>query len=168
VPASRLALSAAAVLLISACSSGGGTASPGASAGVPAPGAASAAASSAASNDASAPAAATRIEVALTDALKVELASSSVPLGIPVTFVIKNTGTGEHEFYLGDEAAQAAHEQDMVDSGMAHGETDGVSVPPGETKEFTYTFTKAGETLTGCHVAGHYAAGMKAAITVVS
>ena len=151
--ASLLALSATAVLVISACTSGGGSASPGASAAVPASGA---------------PAAATRIEVALTDALKIELASSSVPLGVPVTFVIKNTGTGEHEFYLGDEAAQAAHEQEMVDSGMAHGETDGVSVPPGETKEFTYTFTNAGETLAGCHVAGHYAAGMKAAITVVS
>ena len=152
-PASLLALSATAVLVISACSSGGGSASPGASAAVHASGA---------------PAAATRIEVALTDALKIELASSSVPLGVPVTFVIKNTGTGEHEFYLGDEATQSAHEQEMVDSGMAHGETDGVSVPPGETKEFTYTFTKAGETLAGCHVAGHYAAGMKAAITVVS
>ena len=152
-PASLLALFATAVLVISACSSNGASASPGASAAVPASGA---------------PAAATRIEVALTDVLKIELASSSVPLGVPVTFVIKNTGTGEHEFYLGDEATQSAHEQEMVDSGMAHGETDGVSVPPGETKEFTYTFTKAGETLAGCHVAGHYAAGMKAAITVVS
>lgn len=167
-PASLLALSATAVLVISACSSGGGSASPGASAAVPASGATSAAAAGAASNDALAPAAATRVEVALTDALKIELASSSVPLGVPVTFVIKNTGTGEHEFYLGDEAAQSAHEQEMVDSGMAHGETDGVSVPPGETKELTYTFTKGGETLAGCHVAGHYAAGMKAAITVVS
>lgn len=153
-PASLLALFAAAVLVISACSSGGGTPSGGASAAVPPPSAASAGA--------------TRIEVTLTDALRIQLASSSVPLGVPVTFVIRNTGTGAHEFYLGDEAAQSAHEQEMVDSGMAHGETDGVSVPAGETKEFTYTFTKVGETLAGCHVAGHYAAGMKAAITVTS
>ncbi|MEJ7695863.1 MAG: hypothetical protein WKF78_04370 [Candidatus Limnocylindrales bacterium] len=99
-PASLLALSATAVLVISACSSGGGLASPGASAAVLASGATSAAALGAASIDASAPAAATRIEVALTDALE-DRASRRRPFhsGVPVTFVIKNTGTGEHEFY---------------------------------------------------------------------
>lgn len=30
----------------------------------------------------------------------------------------------------------------------------------------TYTFAEAGEVLAGCHVVGHYAGGMKAAITV--
>lgn len=38
---------------------------------------------------------------------------------------------------------------------------------PGETKELTHTFAQAGETLAGCHVAGHYSGGMKAAITVI-
>lgn len=148
---SRLSLIPAAVLLVAACSSGG--ASP-------------AAPSAATSSAPSAPAAATRIEVTLTDALKIEPASMTVPAGVPVTFVVTNSGVTDHEFYLGDEEAQAEHEQEMMSGGMAHDDPAGIAVKPGETKELTYTFTEAGETLAGCHVAGHYGGGMKATITV--
>ena len=41
----------------------------------------------------------------------------SVPGGVPVTFVVTNTGAIDHEFYLGDEDAQAEHEQEMTDDG---------------------------------------------------
>ena len=41
-----------------------------------------------------------------------------------------------------------------------------VGVKPGETKTLVFTFPQAGPTLAGCHVAGHYASGMKASITV--
>jgi uncharacterized cupredoxin-like copper-binding protein len=37
---------------------------------------------------------------------------------------------------------------------------------PRETRELSCYFGQAGETLAGCHVAGHYGGGMKAAITV--
>ena len=50
--------------------------------------------------------------------------------------------------------------------GMAHDDPAGISVMPGETKELTHTFDAAGQTLAGCHVAGHYGGGMKATITV--
>ena len=70
-------------VLVSACASGGATATPAAS-----------------------DAPATRIEVTLTHALKIEPAAISVPAGVPVTFVVTNTGTTDHEFFLGDEAAQ--------------------------------------------------------------
>jgi uncharacterized cupredoxin-like copper-binding protein len=114
----------------------------------------------------SAPSAATRIEVKLLDALRIEPAAMTVPMGVPVTFVVTNAGSAEHEFYLGDDAAQAAHEQEMMSGGMAHGDQAGIALKPGETKELTHTFAKAGETLAGCHVIGHYGGGMKAAITV--
>ena len=147
-----LALIPAAVLLVAACSPGGGT-----------PGAPSAATSS----GPSASAAATRIEVTLTDALKIEPASMSVPAGAPVTFVVTNSGATDHEFYLGDEAAQAEHEEEMAEmGGMGHDEPEGIAVKPGETKELTYIFAEPGETIAGCHVAGHYGGGMKANITV--
>jgi uncharacterized cupredoxin-like copper-binding protein len=110
--------------------------------------------------------AATRIEVTLTDALKIEPATMSVPAGVPVTFVVTNSGATEHEFYLGDEAAQAEHEQEMQAGGMMHDDPNGISLAAGETKELTHTFNEAGETLAGCHVAGHYPGGMKATITV--
>lgn len=113
----------------------------------------------------SASAAATRIEVTLTDALKIEPAAMTLPAGVPVTFVVTNAGATEHEFYLGDEAAQTEHEQEMQAGGMMHDDPNGISLAAGETKEITHTF-EAGESVAGCHVAGHYAGGMKAAITV--
>jgi uncharacterized cupredoxin-like copper-binding protein len=141
-----------AAVLLAACSNGGGaTTSPAA----PEPSAPSASA------------AATRIEVNLTDALKIEPAVMTVPAGVPVTFVVTNSGATDHEFYLGDEEAQAAHEKEMAQmGGMGHDEPEGIAVAPGETKELTYTFAEAGETLAGCHVLGHYGGGMKATITV--
>jgi uncharacterized cupredoxin-like copper-binding protein len=110
----------------------------------------------------------TRIEVTLTDSFAIELASTTVPAGVPVTFVVTNAGAIVHEFYLGDEHGQAEHEQEMLAGGMGHDEPNGIAVEPGETRELTFTFEDPGQTLAGCHEAGHYAAGMKAAITVSS
>jgi len=149
----HLALAPALVLIVAACSGSGSTASPSAAATSPSPAA-------------SASGEAQRIEVTLTDALKMEPAEMTVKAGQPVTFVVKNAGAIEHEFYLGDEAMQAEQEAAMQAGEMMHDTSEGVSVGPGETKELTYTFESAGQMLAGCHVAGHYDAGMKAAITV--
>ena len=142
----------AAALVLAACSTGGG----GATTSPIAPG----------SSAPSASVAATRIEVNLTDALRIEPAAMTVPAGVPVTFVVTNSGATDHEFYLGDEEAQAAHEKDMGEMGMGHDQPEGIAVKPGEAKQLTYTFAEAGQTLAGCHVAGHYGGGMRAAITV--
>ncbi|MGI8928525.1 MAG: cupredoxin domain-containing protein [Candidatus Limnocylindrales bacterium] len=114
-------------------------------------------------------AAATRIDVTLTDALRIEPATMTVPAGVPVTFVVTNAGAIDHEFYLGDEAAQAEHESEMQSTdGMMHDDPRGISLDPGQTMELTFTFAEAGATLAGCHVAGHYPGGMRAAITVAA
>jgi uncharacterized cupredoxin-like copper-binding protein len=136
-------------LVVAGCSTGGS-----------APGASSA------GSPASSSPAGTRLDVSLTDALRIEPAAITVPAGVPVTFVVTNTGSTDHEFFLGDEAAQAAHEDEMAEGGMAHDEPDGITVSPGETRELTYTFADDGTTLAGCHLPGHYAGGMKAEITV--
>ncbi len=147
---SFLSLIGATAILLSACSTGGGAVS--APAGSPV-------VASAAS--------ATRIEVSLTDSLRIEPAAITVPAGVPVTFVITNSGGTDHEFYLGDEAAHAAHEKEMAAmGGMGHDEPEGIPVKPGQTRELTYTFAQPGQTLAGCPVAGHFGAGMKAAITI--
>lgn len=150
-------LAALAILAIVAAACGGGSATP-------------APASPTAATDApAASAAATRIEVSLTDALKIEPAAMTVPAGVPVTFVVTNTGTAFHEFVLGDAEVQAEHEAEMAESGgmsMPEDEPNAVGVDPGQTKELTFTFPEAGQTLAGCHVVGHYNAGMKATITV--
>lgn len=151
----RLAPLVVVAVLAAACSTGGAT---------PAP-----ASSAPASAAPSVPAEATRIEVKLLDALKIEPAAMTVPAGMPVTFVVTNTGTILHEFVLGDEADQADHEEEMASAGgmsMPKDEPMAIGVEPGKTKELTVTFSEAGELLAGCHVVGHYPAGMKATITV--
>ena len=147
----HVALAPALILIVAACSGAGSTTSPSAPA---------------ASPSAAASAAAQRIEVNLTDEFKMDPAEMSVKAGQPVTFVVTNTGVLEHEFYLGDEAAQGEQEQMMQSGQMAHDTAEGISLKPGETKELTFTFKTVGQTLAGCHVAGHYAGGMKAMITV--
>lgn len=150
----RLAPMAAIAVLVAACSSGAAT---------PAP------ASDAPVASAEAPAAATRIEVTLSDGLKIEPATMTVPVGQPVTFVVTNSGTVLHEFVLGDEEVQAEHETKMGEGGgmsMPEDEPNAIGVDPGQTKELTFTFAEPGTTFAGCHVVGHYAAGMKATITV--
>jgi len=108
-----------------------------------------------------------RIDVALTDALTIEPAEMIVKAGQPVIFVVANSGAAVHEFYVGDEAAQAEHEREMAEmGGMPHDEPNGVAVQPGETKELAITFDEPGQLIAGCHLPGHYPGGMRATITV--
>lgn len=149
----HLALAPALILVVAACSGAGSTASPSA------PTASSSPAESTGGT-------AQRIEVKLTDSLRMEPADMTVKAGQPVTFVVTNRGAIDHEFYLGDETMQAEQEEMMQSGQMAHDTPEGISLKPGETKELTYTFDTAGPMIAGCHVAGHYAAGMMATITV--
>ncbi len=152
----RLVPLAAVAVLAAACSTGGATPPPSASAAAP-------------SSAPSVPAVATRIEVKLLDALRIEMATTTVPAGVPVTFVVTNTGTVLHEFVLGDETEQMAHDKEMAEEGgmsMPEDEEMAIGVEPGKTKELTVTFEKPGTTLAGCHVVGHYAGGMRATITI--
>ena len=55
----------------------------------------------------------------------------------------------------------------MAEEGMGHQTSAGVSVEPGQTETFEYTFGDAGsDLLAGCHEPGHYDAGMVATIVV--
>lgn len=95
----------------------------------------------------------------------------AVKVGETITFKVVNTATIEHDFTLGDDADQSAHEQEMRDMGTGDmtgmGDSpNAIHIPPGQTKTITWTFTKAGTTLYGCHEPGHYASGMKGTITV--
>jgi uncharacterized cupredoxin-like copper-binding protein len=153
----HLATLTAIAVLVAACGGGGASAAPTASL----PPAATP------SEPAAATAQATRIEVTLTDALRIEPAEMAVPAGVPVTFVVTNTGTIAHEFVLGDEDAQAEHEMEMAGSmGMGPDEEMAIGVDPGMTKELTVTFDSPASLFAGCHVAGHYAGGMKATVEV--
>jgi uncharacterized cupredoxin-like copper-binding protein len=105
------------------------------------------------------------VEVEATESLKFDPASLEVGAGETITFVVTNDTSTPHEFVLGDEAYQDSHGDAMANGGMQH-EGNAVTLDPGVTQELTWTFTDAGEVIYACHVAGHYASGMKGTISV--
>ena len=84
--------------------------------------------------------------------------------GDRVRFVIHNGDPIDHEFILGDQAAQDRHENGTE---RRHGAIPGeVSIPAHTTRSTTFTFDDAGSLIIGCHLPGHYDFGMRAAVTV--
>jgi uncharacterized cupredoxin-like copper-binding protein len=147
-----LALSVLTTVLLAACAGSGGGARPVPTA-MPTTSATGAPSSSAA-----------RIEVRLTE-MAIDPNPLRVPVGVPVTFVVRNDGVVEHEFFVGTKAEQDEHEREMASGDHGHGDTT-ATVAAGEVKELTMTFTAAGATMAGCHIPGHYPAGMWADIEI--
>ena len=91
--------------------------------------------------------------------------------GTTVTFVIRNADPIEHEFIVGGARLQALmeHTAEPLHDGSVPGQ---VTVPAGQTRETTYTFSRvtgAPDALQfACHLPGHYAYGMHGAITVAA
>lgn len=92
-------------------------------------------------------------------------AQFTVHRGATLRFIIHNTDPIDHEFILGDEGVQRRHE---TGTEPAHGHVAGeVSVPAGAVAETTFTFSRPGLLLIGCHAPGHYAYGMRGWVRVV-
>jgi len=106
-----------------------------------------------------------------------------VKVGETVRFVITNKGQLLHEFTLGTSAMHAEHQKEMatmMDHGMitatgvdrnmmhmdmrgmhmSHDDPNSVLVPPGETKEMTWKFSKDADIEFACNIPGHYESGM--------
>jgi len=96
-------------------------------------------------------------------------ASLQVKAGEQVQFVFHNKGAVVHDAFIGDDAAQAAHEAEMraSSSGTEHGhDSDAVVVEAGQTARLSHTFDTPGVTIIGCHQLNHYALGMRIRVTV--
>ena len=107
------------------------------------------------------------VEIDTTDDLTFIPADLKVTAGETITFRIVNEGTIVHDFTLGDQATQDEHAEEMAEmEGMAHDQPNTVTVAAGETKELTWTFTRPGAVLIGCHQPGHYEAGMTGQVSV--
>lgn len=86
--------------------------------------------------------------------------------GTTVTFVVENRDPIDHEFLIGDESVQLAHEEGTE---AHHGAKPGeISVPAGKTRTTTYTFDEPGTLLFGCHLPTHYAYGMRGDIKITN
>ena len=84
--------------------------------------------------------------------------------GETIRFILRNTDPIPHELIVGDQYLQDVHE---AGTEAHHGDRPGeVSVAPGATAVTTYRFGSAGRLLFGCHLPGHWAYGMKGAITI--
>lgn len=107
------------------------------------------------------------IEVVMTDQMRYEPGSITVQQGETITFVVKNAGRIMHELMLGHETLQLEHEAEMTEPGAGpHHHPNSALVSPGETGTVTWTFSEKGEVLMGCHMPGHWAAGMVGSIEV--
>jgi uncharacterized cupredoxin-like copper-binding protein len=100
------------------------------------------------------------VHVKMTE-FKFELDKSSIPAG-PVKFVFENAGSVAHEAVLervGDT------NQPLAANGKQAQVTD---VAPGKSATLEWTLDQPGEYQLGCHVPGHYEAGMVAKLTVTA
>jgi uncharacterized cupredoxin-like copper-binding protein len=91
-------------------------------------------------------------------------ASLTVPVGVPVTFVLRNDDPIDHEWIVGTAAAHAFHRtsDELLHSGLP---TE-VSIPALSTVTTTITFRTADRLEDICHLPGHEAYGMTGWLTI--
>jgi uncharacterized cupredoxin-like copper-binding protein len=84
--------------------------------------------------------------------------------GTTMRFVVTNADPIDHELIVGDGSVQQRHENGTEPE---HGTVPGeITVHAGTTAETTYTFSRPGIVLIGCHAPGHYAYGMRGRVVV--
>lgn len=108
------------------------------------------------------------VEVHMLDALAFDPTAIEVKVGETVTFKVINDGKIQHDFTLGDTEIQDEHDAEMASGmgGMGHDEPNVLTLDPGGQGELTWRFTAPASLLYGCHIPGHYAAGMVGTLTI--
>lgn len=110
------------------------------------------------------------IEISALDEFRFDPDEVTVQASQEVPFVITNDGEIVHEFVLGPEMVQMAHEEAMAEGEEMDMDMEGqlaaVELDPGETAEVTVTFPEPGEMPYGCHEPGHFDAGMFGTVIV--
>jgi uncharacterized cupredoxin-like copper-binding protein len=125
------------------------------------------------------------VDVTLTDTnghgpMGLKLSPNNVPAG-DVTFVVKNAGTIVHEAvvlqtdvpsdrlpvdHAGDPPVKVKSGGNKVSEDANIGETGDPDLQAGQTRTFTIATMEAGSYVVVCNIAGHYAMGMRAQLTV--
>lgn len=91
-----------------------------------------------------------------------------VKRGEAIRFVLTNASGIDHEFTLGDAAAETAHRREMAAGQATHHHDGGnaVTVKPGATMQLAWRFTRPGRFEYDCNIPGHFEAGMKGVVAV--
>jgi uncharacterized cupredoxin-like copper-binding protein len=106
---------------------------------------------------------ATRIEIRIHYS-HYEPSAVTVPLGVPITFVIINEDPIDHEWLLGD---ATFHERHRHGTEAKHGaRPNEISIGPLDVVETTLIFPTAGTQQYICHLPGHEAYGMVGTLTI--
>jgi uncharacterized cupredoxin-like copper-binding protein len=88
----------------------------------------------------------------------------TVPVGVPVTIILRNQDPIDHEWIVGD---AALHERHRTGTEPVHdSRPTEVTIPAGTTKATTVTFNTPGTYLYICHLPGHEAYGMVGTLVV--
>lgn len=91
-------------------------------------------------------------------------AELTVPVGVPVTFVLVNEDPIDHEWMIGDEAF---HEKHRTGTHASHDSVPTeVTIPALETVETTITFEQPGTMSYICHLPWHESYGMVGTLTI--
>lgn len=94
----------------------------------------------------------------------------AIQAGSTIAMNLTNVGFVEHEAVIGDLPAQLDAEAEMaagVDpDGHAH-DRPSIVLGPGESGTLVVTLEQPGDLIIGCHIPGHWDAGMRADFTVV-
>jgi uncharacterized cupredoxin-like copper-binding protein len=95
-----------------------------------------------------------------------------VPAGSVVALRFTNHGAVEHEAVVGNQAAQDDAEvamREMASGGAVHAHAvPSVTVAAGESADLLVMFEEPGELIIGCHIIGHWDAGMHSDLLVGS
>ena len=109
------------------------------------------------------------IVVIASDTMRYDPSEITVRPGETIRFEVKNDGKLRHEFMVGDATEQRTHSEMMKrDPGMAHNDANTIILEAGEGKTLVWQFGEAGELEIGCHVPGHYEAGMRARVRAIA
>ncbi|MBP1149777.1 MULTISPECIES: cupredoxin domain-containing protein [Methylocaldum] len=107
------------------------------------------------------------IEIKTLDSMKYDPSSLTINRGETLRLIVNNIGRLTHEATIGTVAEQESHAGEMhAAPDTPHDSPNSVTVEPGQTKELVWRFDRPGRFEIGCHVPGHYQAGMIAEVTV--
>lgn len=101
------------------------------------------------------------VRVTLSD-FKIEMSNTSLPAATPITFIVTNAGTVEHELVL--EAPGAVNQPLEINGQVA----EVAELEPGESETVTWTLPQADEYQFACHIPEHYESGMVLRFTAVA